>query len=74
MPRTKDRFRVPVPSADKVRLDEIAKLLVKELPPGKGFALFTFDFAPEGPVHYVSNADRGDMVQAIAEFIRQEGD
>lgn len=34
-----------------------------------GFALLTFDMGKGGHLAYVSNADRGDMVRAMKEFI-----
>jgi hypothetical protein len=36
---------------------------------GRGFALFVFDYWPDGTMNYLSNADRADMLVALREFI-----
>lgn len=41
---------------------------------GRGFALFVFDFGPDGTMNWLSNAQRDDMIAALREFIAaQEG-
>jgi len=36
---------------------------------GRGFALFVFDFGPDGMMNWLSNAEREDMLVALREFI-----
>ena len=50
----------------------IGRAVGDQLRPGTGFALFFFDFGPNGAMAYVSSADRGDVVRALKEFIARE--
>lgn len=52
------------------RLQEIARTIDSMLPPGTGFCLLCFDFKPGGRTEYVSNAQRGDIVQMMVEWIK----
>jgi hypothetical protein len=36
---------------------------------GRGFALFVFDFGPDGMMNWLSNASREDMIVALRDFI-----
>ena len=52
----------------------LARSIDTALPPDHGFALFVFEFSGEGdavgPMSYISNAQRDDMVKSIREFLR----
>lgn len=43
-----------------------------DLPAGLGFALFLFDFGPNGRIAYASSAERADMVRTVKEWIAHE--
>jgi hypothetical protein len=43
--------------------------MIEERIPGLGFALFTFEFATPGITHYISNAQRPDMIKALEETL-----
>lgn len=51
------------------RMQELAKLVDKQLPVGWGFALLCFSFGKDGRMNYVANANRVDVVRAMYEFI-----
>lgn len=58
----------------KGKLQNIAQNIDKELPEGFGFALLTFKFNAEpdtSALMYVSNANRGDIVKAMEEWIEK---
>ncbi len=40
---------------------------LKDALPGRGFALFVFEFHQPGLAHYISNAQRGTMLTALKE-------
>lgn len=42
------------------------------LPAGWGFALFLFSFGEGGHTFYIANADRGDILLALHDFIRRQ--
>lgn len=48
---------------------QLGQKLGAHCPPGWGFALFIFEFGPQGMMHYVSNADRDDITTMLMEFI-----
>jgi hypothetical protein len=50
---------------------EIADSLATALPPGTGFLLMTFPFGGNGPVTYVSNADRGCMIKTLSDYLEK---
>lgn len=72
-------FRTPVSDEDRRRmikcLDEVKRQF-----PGKGFAVFVFDFGEAPPneaghdsaMHWGSNAEREDMLKALQEFLRAQ--
>jgi hypothetical protein len=37
-----------------------------------GFALFLFEFGEKGAMFYISDAQRGDMVKVLNEFIERQ--
>ena len=37
--------------------------------PGLGITLMIFNFGEKGTMSYISNAERGDMIEAMLEFI-----
>jgi hypothetical protein len=49
--------------------EEVGYRIGKAMPKGWGFALFIFPFGPNGTMHYVSNANRDDIVTTLMEFI-----
>jgi hypothetical protein len=51
----------------------VARELKKLLPPGQGFVLMTFDFAPGGSLAYVSNAHRDDTIRVLREWLQRQG-
>ena len=64
----------------EVRNDALERILRETdhqlaiLPKGYGFALFLFNFGPEGATFYISNAQREDIVRLLEDFIeRVEG-
>lgn len=57
------------------QLKEIGRGIAKSLPDGFGFTLFIFSFGEGGSTFYLSNAERGDMLAAMREFMeRQEAE
>ena len=55
------------------RMAAVARSLEKEFA-GHGFALLVFDKTPrDGRVSYVSNCDRGDMLEAMRRFLGAHG-
>lgn len=55
----------------KSRLQSIAKKVNNELPTGFGFVVLSFAFSNPGQMMYVSNANRGDIVKAMKEWIEK---
>lgn len=59
-------------------MQKIAQEVHTIVPEGKGFAVLVFDFDepnamdPSGELHWVSNAERQDMIRAMQEFVRRE--
>lgn len=51
------------------RMQRICDALGSVMPEGKGFALLVFDFGDGGEMHYMSNAERADMMVALREFL-----
>ena len=66
--------RYEVRDDDKQRaLKTIATMVDGETPEGMGFAVFLFDFGPNGALFYMSSAQRDDIVSMLKEWIaRQE--
>lgn len=55
-----------MPHPDGAYLRLLADAL-KDALPGKGFALFIFEFDQPHLAHYISNAERGTMLKALKE-------
>ena len=56
----------------KAKLQMIAGKIASELPKGYGFCLLTFGFNGNGKeLMYVSNANRGDIVEVMKEWIEK---
>jgi hypothetical protein len=55
----------------KVRADlqALAKHVDRQLPYGWGFVVLAFPFGADGRMNYIANAQRGDVVRAMYEFI-----
>lgn len=66
-------FRVPVPPDVHATGNKLAKLIGESLPPGWGFGLFLFTFGENGTMFWVSNAARPDMILALQEWMRKQG-
>lgn len=47
----------------------LADLLMRELPRGVGFTLFTFNYGDHGSLAYISSANRVDMVEVVTEWL-----
>ena len=58
---------------DKYRaLRTLATLIDGEVPEGMGFAVFLFDFGPEGSLSYLSSVERRDVVSVLKKWIAHE--
>ena len=59
---------MPAPTShpDGAYLRQVADAMTDALP-GKGFALFVFEFNKPHLAHYISNAQRETMLQALRE-------
>ena len=55
----------------EVQLKEIGHLIGDRLPAGWGFNLMIFDFGKKGSMFYISNAQRGDVIRLMREFIKK---
>lgn len=71
------RYAEPVagldPIALKATMQRAALAVVKEFPPRTGVIVFAFDFTSESGRRgftYASNAERGDCLRALKEWIR----
>ena len=51
------------------RLQDTARAIESNLPPGTGFVLLAFDHNQSGRLEYVANSERKDVVLAMREFI-----
>lgn len=54
---------------DGTKMVELASYFKSQLP-GIGFALLVFDFHTPGIAHYISNANREDMIKALEEKVQ----
>lgn len=56
-------------------LQEIAGMIQAKLPAGWGFGLLMFEFSekPGGPLLWVSNAKREQMIAAMREYVERKG-
>jgi hypothetical protein len=56
-------------------LQALAKVIDDSLPDGWGFGLMIFEMnhEPDGPLLWVSNARREDMIEAMKEYIEKRG-
>jgi len=65
--------RYEIKSDEKRRaLRTIATLVDGQTPDGMGFAVFLFDFGPDGALFYMSSAERQDIVAMMKEWIARE--
>lgn len=55
-----------MPHPDGSYMRDLADALKKAIP-GRGFALFVFEFHKPGLAHYISNAERATMLEALKE-------
>lgn len=51
------------------KMQDLAKFVNKQLPFGWGFIVLAFPYGEGGRMNYVSNANRGDVVRTMYEFI-----
>ena len=50
-------------------LQQMGAYVEEHIPAKHGFVLLVFPYGPEGMIQYVANADRGDVVQTMREWI-----
>lgn len=66
------RGEYPIEPKFKKSMNKLAEILEEFLSKGfkkkVGFCLFVFDFE-KGPINYISNADRGDMIRTLKEIL-----
>lgn len=57
------------------QLQELAAMIDAKMPKGWGFGLMIFEFnhEPGGPLLWVSNANREDMIENMREYIEKRG-
>lgn len=55
----------------EVQVGEVARIIAKAMPPGHGFALFSFEFGAGGTLAYASNGTREDVVAMLKEWLAQ---
>jgi len=53
------------------RVSEVGRILATAAPPGHGFAVFFFEFDEGGPIAYISNGERADVLRMMREWIAQ---
>jgi hypothetical protein len=51
------------------KLQEMGRYVDGQIPINYAFVLLVFPFGPDGVIQYVANADRGDVVQVMREWI-----
>lgn len=70
------RFEHPVAGMSQAelptRLRRALESAQRELPPKTGVTLFVFDFGSDGGIGYISNAERGDFVRALREWLHEQ--
>jgi len=66
-------YRVPVPDDIKEKLNDLGRLLKRQMPEGWGFALLMFTYGEQGSMAYLSSAPREDMLKAMQEFMKVQG-
>lgn len=76
--RADPRFQKPVNGLGTVLLQERLRRGLKaaqdEFPPNTGMFLMAFDFGGGGGLGHISNAERADMIEAIKEWLRHQGE
>jgi hypothetical protein len=53
-------------------LNDIGHGIGEQLPKGWGMCLLLFTYGERGDMFYISNAERGTMIKALQEFIREQ--
>lgn len=53
----------------RLRLQEIGRMIKKELPAGWGFTTLVSSYGPKGITLYISTLERADSLQTMREFI-----
>jgi len=67
-----ERFQIDDDARER-ELRTLATLVDEQLPEGRGFAIFLFDMnTKDGQLHYLSNATRESMHQALREFLAKD--
>ena len=67
-------WRVDTPPAVIEHLNKTARAIKADMPSGWGFALLMFTYGEGGQMVWLSSADRQDMLKALQEFLRAQGD
>ena len=75
MPITDDQKAKHVEQMMTPELQAIAKIIDDRIPKDWGFGLILFEFGhePGGPLLWVSNAKREDMIATMAEYVEKRG-
>lgn len=72
------QYASPVNGLGKIQLSENLRksieLIAEVFPPKTGIALFVFDYGEGGGIGYVSNSERRDMIKAMKEWLRKQGE
>lgn len=61
---------IPIEDLEAVR-NGLGAALSEALPEGVGFTLILFDFGKGGNITYLSNAQREDMEQTLADLLKK---
>lgn len=73
LPLIDDAHHPDTPQAIKDALTRIGNSIGDALPKGWGFGLLIFTFGEGGLMSWTSNAQREDMLNSMAEFLRKNG-
>lgn len=68
-------YEIDNPAIKKL-LQGVANTIGQQMPDGWGFTLFMFDYAKDknpGSMFYISSAQRDDMLNALGEFMKRQG-
>ena len=66
-----DRYEIDDPGKER-ELRTLATLVDAQLPEGRAFAIFLFDFGVGQSIFYISNADRQDVQRTLRDWLAKE--
>lgn len=52
---------------------KLGRLIKAQLPPDRGFILFTVEYGPQGNLAYVATIDRDDSIRCLREWLSRQG-